>query len=128
MLQMPNKNVPVSKPIPEYKMYVYVYMYMCYSVQFFNLILDSWDGFSAGIQSPWDSVPESLGPNPAFSWGRQLVAFRFKNRLTMPEHRNEQQQTCMYVCICIYVCIYVPMYVTKRLRIENILVENGIQL
>ena len=37
------------------------------------------------------------GSNPAFSRGRQLVSFRFENRLPVPEHRNYQQQRCIYV-------------------------------
>ena len=35
------------------------------------LILDSFVGLSAGIQSAGDSVPETLGSNPAFNRGRQ---------------------------------------------------------
>ena len=46
-----------------------------YWVQVFSLILDSSVGLSAGIQSAEDSVPETLGWNPAFNRGRQLVSF-----------------------------------------------------
>ena len=58
-------------------------------VQGFSLILDSWVGLSAGIQSAGDLVSETLmGSNPASSRGRQLVSFRFEYRLPVPEHRN----------------------------------------
>ena len=57
-------------------------------VQVFSLILDSSVGLSAGIQSAGDLVSETLGSNPAFSKGRQLVCFRFEYRLPVPEHRN----------------------------------------
>ena len=53
-----------------------------------NLILDSSVSLSAGIQSVDDLVSETWGSNPAFSRGRQLVSFRFENRLPVPEHRN----------------------------------------
>ena len=43
---------------------------------------------AVGIQSASDLVSETLGSNPAFSRGRQLVSFRFENRLPVPEHRN----------------------------------------
>ena len=33
-------------------------------------------------------LSDTLGSNPAFSRGRQLVSFRFENRLHVPEHRN----------------------------------------
>ena len=36
-----------------------------------------------------------MGSNPAFCRGRQLVSFRFEYRLPVPEHRNQQQQTCI---------------------------------
>ena len=73
-------------------------------VQVFSLILDSSVGLSVGIQSAGDLVSETLmGSNPAFSRGRQLVSFRFEYRFPVPEHRNWQQQICMYVCM--YVCI-----------------------
>ena len=39
------------------------------------LILDSSESLSAGIQSAGDLVSETLGSNPAFSKGRQLVSF-----------------------------------------------------
>ena len=39
----------------------------------FRLILDSSVGLSSGIQSAGDSVPETLGSNPAFSRGRQTT-------------------------------------------------------
>ena len=54
----------------------------------FSLILDSSVGLSAGIQSAGELVSETLGSNPAFSRGRQLVSFRFEYRLPVPEHRN----------------------------------------
>ena len=64
--------------------------------QVFSLILDSSVGLSAGIHFAGDLVSETLiGSNPAFSRGRQLVSFRFEYRLPVPEHRNEQQQTCI---------------------------------
>ena len=34
------------------------------------------------------SVPETLGSNPAFSRGGQLVSFRLENHLPVPDHRN----------------------------------------
>ena len=37
----------------------------------FSLILYSSVGMSAGIRSAGDSVPETLGSNPAFSSGRR---------------------------------------------------------
>ena len=83
-------------------------------VQVFSLILESSVGFSAGIQSAEDSVPETLlVSNPAFNRGRKLVSFRFEYRLPVPEHRHLQQQTCMPVCIfvCMYACMYVRTYV-----------------
>ena len=58
------------------------------SSSFFSLILNSSVGLSADIQSAGDLVSETLGSNPAFSRGRQLVSFRFENRLPVPEHRN----------------------------------------
>ena len=66
-----------------------------YWVQVFSLILDISVSLSAGIQSAGDLVPEILGLNPAFSRGRQLVSFRFENRLPVPEHQKWQQ-------ICIF--------------------------
>ena len=56
--------------------------------QVFSLILDSSVSLSAGIHTAEDSVPETLGSNPAFSRGRQLVYFRFENRLPESKHRN----------------------------------------
>ena len=50
-------------------------------VQVFSLILDSSVSLSAGIQSAGDLVSETLGSNPAFSRGRQLVSFRFEYRM-----------------------------------------------
>ena len=79
-------------------------------VQVFSLILDSSVGLSVGIKSAGDLVSETLmGSNPAFIRGRQLVSFRFEYRLPVPEHRNQQQQTCMYVCmyVCMPICIYI---------------------
>ena len=63
----------------------------------FYLILGSSVSFSAGIQSDGDSVPETLGSNPALSRERQPVSFRFENSLPVSEHRNEQQQTYIYI-------------------------------
>ena len=54
----------------------------------FSLVLDSSVGLSVGIQSAGDSVPETLGSDSAFSRGRQLVSFRFENRLPVTEHHN----------------------------------------
>ena len=56
--------------------------------QVFSSILDSSAGLSAGIQSAGDLVFETMGSNPAFSRGRQLVSFRFEYRLPLPGHRN----------------------------------------
>ena len=57
-------------------------------VQVFSLILDSSVGLSVGIQPAGDLVSETLmGLNPALSRGRQLVSFRFENRLPVPEHQ-----------------------------------------
>ena len=53
-----------------------------------SLILDSSVGLSAGIQSAGDLVSETLGSNPEFSRGRQLVSFQFEYRLPVPEHQN----------------------------------------
>ena len=89
---------------------VYAHMYACVyvcmhvansrssglNVHFFiSLILDSSVGLSAGIQAAEDSVPETLGSNAALSRGRQHVSFRFENRLPVPEHLNQPQQTCI---------------------------------
>ena len=92
--------------------YIYIYIYWIYWlnssyllspnsliigmgcwVQVLSLILDSSVSLSVGIQSACDLVSETLGSNPAFNRGRQLVSFRFENRLTVPEHRHWQQQT-----------------------------------
>ena len=70
-------------------------------VQVCSLILDSSVGLSASIQSAGDLVSGTRGSNPAFSRGTQLVSFRFEYRLPVPEHRNEQQQICIYVYIYI---------------------------
>ena len=43
---------------------------------------------SAGIQSPGNLVSETLGSNPTFSRGRQLVCFRFEYRLSVQERLN----------------------------------------
>ena len=79
-----------------------------FSSCFLWLILDSSVGLSEGIKSADDTVPKTLGSNPAFSRhtlspldyvclpgsnpafsrGRQLVSFRFEYRLPVPEHRN----------------------------------------
>ena len=59
-----------------------------YWVQVLSLILDSSVGLSAGIQSAGDSVSETLGSNPVFSRGRQLVSFRFEKCLPVPEYRH----------------------------------------
>ena len=56
--------------------------------QVFSLILDSSVGLSVRIQSAGDLVSETLGSNPAFSRGRQLVSFRFEYRLPVPEYWN----------------------------------------
>ena len=99
-------------------------------VQVFSLILDSSVSLSAGIQSAGDLVSETLmGSNPAFSRGRQLVSFRFECRLPVPEHRNKQQQTCMFVCmyacmhacmyVCMYACMHVCMYVNDFIHITK---------
>ena len=50
-------------------------------LQFSSLIHDSSVGLSAGIQFAGDLVSETLGSNPVFSRGRQLVSFRLENRL-----------------------------------------------
>ena len=42
-----------------------------------------------------NKVTKTLGLNPVFSRGRQIVYFRFENRLPVPEHWNSQQQTCI---------------------------------
>ena len=57
-------------------------------VQVFSLIHDSSVVLSTGIQSAGDLVSETLGSNPVFSRGRQLVSFRFEYRLPVPEHQN----------------------------------------
>ena len=71
----------------------------CCRVQVFSLILDSSVGLSVSIQSTGDLVSGIPGSNPAFSRGTQLVSFRFEYRLPVPEHRNWQQNVCMYVCM-----------------------------
>ena len=43
-----------------------------------NVALTIYVCLSAGIQSSGELVPETLGSNPAFSRGRQLVSFRLK--------------------------------------------------
>ena len=84
-----------------------------------------------------DSVLGTLGSNPAFSKGRQLVSFRFENHLhiSMVSCRNGPTRhayawligpfwqdtldmyVCMYVClhVCVYICMYVRTYVQCRL-------------
>ena len=59
-----------------------------FQVEVFSLILDSTVGLSASIQSAGDLVFGTLGSNPAFSRGTQLVSFRFEYRLPVPEHRD----------------------------------------
>ena len=56
--------------------YVCIYVF-AYWIQMFSLILDSSVGLSADNLSDRHLVPETLGPNPAFSRGRELVFFRF---------------------------------------------------
>ena len=53
---------------------------------YFCLILDN--GLPVGIQSAGDMVSETLGSNPAFIRGRQLVTFLFEYRLPVRGHRN----------------------------------------
>ena len=62
---------------------------------FFSWILYSSVGFSLGIQAAGDLVSETLGSNRAFSRRRQLVSFQFENHMPVPDHRNQQQQTCI---------------------------------
>ena len=57
-------------------------------VQVFSLILNSSVGLSGSIQSAGDLVSGTLGSNPAFCRGTQLVSFRFEYCLPAPEHRN----------------------------------------
>ena len=53
--------------------------------------------------------------NPAFSRGRQLVSFRFENRLHVPEHRNYLTTRIMCMCPACISCICIlskhPVYV-----------------
>ena len=51
-------------------------------------------------------------PASKFSRGRQLASFRFENRSPVPEHQNQQQQTCMYVrmSVCMWVCMHVQAF------------------
>ena len=42
-----------------------------------------------------DLVYETLGSNPAFSSGKEIVSLRSKYRLPVPEHQKKQQQTCI---------------------------------
>ena len=67
----------------------------CQAQVFFSLILYSSVGLSAGIQSAGEKVSETLCSNTALSRGRQLVSFLFEYCLSVPEHRNQQQQTCI---------------------------------
>ena len=66
-------------------------IWLGYWVQVFSLILDSWVGLSAGILSAGDSVPETLGSNPAFNRGGQLVSFR----LTLGKIEIQSGNHCM---------------------------------
>ena len=84
-----------------------------------------------------DSVLGTLGSNPAFSKGRQLVSFRFENRLhiSMVSCRNGptrhayawligpfwQDTLDMYVCmyVCMYACMYVSIYVCMCARMSS---------
>ena len=50
----------------------------------FEMLTVSAQQLSVGIQSAGDLVSETLGSNPAFSVGRQLVFLRLENRLHMP--------------------------------------------
>ena len=64
-------------------------------LSFFSLILDGSVGSSVGTQFAGDSVPETLGSNHAFSRGRQIVSFRLKKCLPVPEHLSQQPRTCI---------------------------------
>ena len=79
---------------------IYAHMHAC--------ILDSPVGLSVGIHFAGDSVPETLGSNPALSRGRQCVSFVFEKRLPVAENRNQQQETYMYTseCICWFTCAH----------------------
>ena len=54
----------------------------------FCLILDN--GLPVGIQSAGDMVSETMGSNPAFIRGRQLVTFLFEYRLPVRGQTNTQ--------------------------------------
>ena len=54
----------------------------------FSLVPDGSVGLSVGIQFAGGSVPETLGSNPPFSGGNQLVSSRFEYRLPVPDHRS----------------------------------------
>ena len=69
-----------------------------------------------------DSAPETLGSNLAFSRGRQLVSFRLENRLPMPEHRNQQQNTNEYwhsSAACGEICMHYEMMSNYNLTIAR---------
>ena len=55
-------------------------------VQVFSLILNCSVGLSGCIQSAGDLMSGTLGSNPAFCRGTQLVSFRFEYRLPAPEY------------------------------------------
>ena len=69
-------------------------------------ILDSSVGLSAGIQSTGDPVPESLGSNPAYSRGRQLVSFRKSiacataSKLTTTNNMLSVISIWLFICKC----------------------------
>ena len=49
----------------------------------------------------WILGSRDPGPNPACRRWRQLVSFRFENRLPVPEHRIQQQQTYISFVPCL---------------------------
>ena len=56
----------------------------------------AWSSIAQSIYSVcWRFGSRDPGSNPAFSRGRQRISFQLKNRLPVPEHRNQQQQTCI---------------------------------
>ena len=71
--------------------------------QVFSLILDSSVGLSAGIQSAADLVSETMGSNPAFSRGRQLVQGTkpvFKQWKIKENHNTKRK--FIHVCLLIW--------------------------
>ena len=82
----------MSRPITlvVFHSYIFANIFRC----FLAMIRHVKYQMSMSNRSAGDSVPETLVP--AFSRGRQLVSFRYENRLLVPEHRNWQQQTCEY--------------------------------